>query len=119
MAAARNIKQEEGKNHTRYLPRKWHSFFNPFGRRKPRRKACDKFTGCAVRSTTCKRSISIKSGDELRPVFVLKNIKDVEDRDGRRSAVIKKVTANKRNAKSFLIRAGIVDRSGNLTERYK
>lgn len=45
--------------------------------------------------------------------------KGIESREERRSAVIQKITADKKSAKSFLVKAGIVNKNGNLTKRYK
>lgn len=46
-------------------------------------------------------------------------VKSTKSREERRSAVIKKAMASKESAKSFLVKAGIVDKKGTLTERYK
>lgn len=46
-------------------------------------------------------------------------IKIQKGREERRSAVIRKITADKKSAKSFLMKAGIIDKKGTLTERYK
>lgn len=45
--------------------------------------------------------------------------KSTKNREERRSAVIKKATASKESAKSFLVKAGIVNKKGTLTKRYK
>lgn len=45
--------------------------------------------------------------------------KSTKDREERRNAVIKKITTDKKSAVSFFMKAGIVDKKGTLTERYK
>lgn|GEM_PF-528276 len=46
-------------------------------------------------------------------------VKTVKTRAERRAEAIEKITANKRNAKSFLKKAGIVNKSGSLTKIYR
>lgn len=45
--------------------------------------------------------------------------KTVKTRDVRRAEAIKKITASKTSAKSFLKKAGIVNKSGSLAKVYK
>lgn len=40
-------------------------------------------------------------------------------REERRLAVIQKITADKKSAVNFFMKAGIVNKKGTLTERYK
>ena len=45
--------------------------------------------------------------------------KENKNREELRVEVVKKITANKRNAQSFLKKAGIVSKSGELTKIYR
>ena len=45
--------------------------------------------------------------------------KKIKTREELRVEVVKKITANKRNAQSFLKKAGIVSKSGELTKIYR
>lgn len=42
-----------------------------------------------------------------------------KDREEHRNAVIKKIRTDKKYAKEFFQRAGIIDENGNLTEIYR
>lgn len=46
-------------------------------------------------------------------------VKTVKTRAERRAEAIKKITASKESAKSFLQKAGIVNKSGTLSKVYK
>lgn len=45
--------------------------------------------------------------------------KKIKTREELRVEVVKKITANKRNTQSFLKKAGIVSKSGELTKIYR
>ena len=45
--------------------------------------------------------------------------KKIKTREELRVEVVKKITANKRNAQSFLKKAGIVSKSGELSKIYR
>ena len=45
--------------------------------------------------------------------------KKIKTREELSVEVVKKITANKRNAQSFLKKAGIVSKSGELTKIYR
>lgn len=47
------------------------------------------------------------------------DVERAKDREERRNAVIKKITTDKKYAKEFLQKAGIIDEKGNLTEIYR
>lgn len=46
-------------------------------------------------------------------------LKKNKTRSERRAEVVKKITTNKENARAFLVRAGIVNKSGTLNKIYK
>ena len=46
-------------------------------------------------------------------------LKKSKTRSERRAEVVKKITTNKENARAFLVRAGIVNKSGTLNKIYK
>lgn len=46
-------------------------------------------------------------------------LKKSKTRSERRAEVVKKITTNKENARAFLVRAGIVNKSGALNKIYK
>lgn len=45
--------------------------------------------------------------------------KITKTRAERRAEAIKKITASKKNARRFLLKAGIIDKSGTLSKVYK
>lgn len=55
----------------------------------------------------------------MKKEAIMSAIKMTKTRAERRAAAIKKITASKKNAKCFLLKAGIVNKSGSLSEVYK
>ncbi|RJU45533.1 hypothetical protein DXA24_11775, partial [Bacteroides sp. CF01-10NS] len=51
--------------------------------------------------------------------YIMTATKKIKTREELRVEVVKKITANKRNAQSFLKKAGIVSKSGELTKIYR
>ena len=51
--------------------------------------------------------------------IIMTATKKIKTREELRVEVVKKITANKRNAQSFLKKAGIVSKSGELTKIYR